>query len=227
MSRALTCISILLLLFVAGDDASAVSDQEAKMREVIGVLDVITKIPEDGIPTALLHKAEGIAIIPAVVKVGLVVGGRYGKGIITVRKDDGSWSNPLFLSLSGGSVGWQIGAQSTDVILVFKSRDDIDDMIKGKFTLGVDASVIAGSVGGEAATGPDMEMKSDIYSYSINRGLCAGIALDGARLKIENKDDARYYGSGSLQAAQIIMGDGVDTPASAKKLHEALNGYIK
>jgi lipid-binding SYLF domain-containing protein len=217
----------MLLLIVPATNVYAGSDQEAKMAEVVEVLGTITKIPEGSIPPALLRNAAGIAIIPSVVKVGLVVGGRYGKGVICVRKADGSWSNPLFMSVSGGSLGWQIGAQSTDVILVFKSRKSVDNIINGKFTLGADASVAAGPVGRKASASTDIEMKSEIYSYSRSRGLFAGIALDGARLKIERKDNARYYQNGSLQSAQIIVGSAVSAPASTRKLHKILNEYAK
>jgi lipid-binding SYLF domain-containing protein len=220
-------VSSLLLLFVVVAEVSAASDQEAKMREVIDALEAIIRIPEGSVPPTLLRNAEGIAIIPSVVKVGLVVGGRYGKGVVVVREADGNWSNPLFLSVSGGSIGWQIGAQSTDVILVFKSRKSVDNIINGKFTLGADASVAAGPVGRKAAAATDVKMDSEIYSYSRSRGLFAGITLDGARLKIESRDNFRYYGDSSLQSAQILAGGEVNMPESAKKLRNLLNEYVK
>ncbi len=227
MYRSLALLfSTLMLLFVAAGDALAVSDQEAKMREVFDVLEDFIKKGEESIPPALLGKARAIAIIPSVVKVGLVVGGRYGKGVVTIRKANGNWGNPLFISLAGGSVGWQIGGQSTDVILLFMSQKGVDNLTSGKFTLGADISVAVGPVGG-SVTEADSEMGPEIYTYSRSRGLFAGIALDGARLKVEHKDNARYYRNKSAQPAQIVTGEGVTAPASGKKLHKMLNGYVK
>ena len=224
---ATTSISLLILAFTWINDAVAVGDQDAKMYEVMDVLQAISKIPEDSIPPVLLRNASGIAIIPSVVKVGLVVGGRYGKGVVSVRNADGNWSNPLFLSVSGGSIGWQIGAQSTDVILVFKSRKSIDNIINGKFTLGADASIAAGPLGRTVSAATDIKMNAEIYSYSRSRGLFAGITLDGARLKIEHGDNASYYQNRSLQPAQIIAGDQIAAPASSGRLRDILNSYTK
>jgi len=220
-------LSLLMLVLSMVENASAIGDQDAKMREVIDVLGAIGRIPENSIPPALLRNARGIAIIPSVVKVGLVIGGRYGKGVVSVRKSDGNWSNPLFLSVSGGSIGWQIGAQSTDVILVFKSRKSVDDILTGKFTLGADASVAAGPVGRKASASTDFKMGSEIYSYSRSRGLFVGITLDGARLKIEHRDNASYYQSRSIRPAQIIAGNRISVPESTKKLQRILTRYAR
>ncbi|OOZ36331.1 lipid-binding SYLF domain-containing protein [Solemya velesiana gill symbiont] len=182
--------AVLLQLGIAH---GASTDQETKMAEVLEVLSDLQGIPEESIPLALLKNAGAVAIIPNVVKVGLVVGGRYGKGVVSVRREDGSWSDPLFLSVTGGSVGWQIGAQSTDVVLVFKSRKSVDSLVKGKFTLGADASIAAGPIGRKATAATDAQLESEIYSYSRSRGLFVGIALDGASLAVEHEDNARYY----------------------------------
>ncbi len=220
-------LSLLMLAIFPLQDAVAIGDQDAKMREVIDVLQTISRIPENSIPPALLRNAKGIAIIPSVVKVGLVIGGRYGKGVVSVRRANGKWSNPLFLSVSGGSIGWQIGAQSTDVILVFKSRKSIDDILTGKFTLGADASIAAGPIGRKASAATDIKMKSEIYSYSRSRGLFAGITLDGAKLKIERKDNASYYRNRSLRPTQVLRGDRITAPASAHRLRDILHRYIR
>ncbi len=227
MHRLLTLsILIFLLLLVAVADVAAVSDQEAKMREVIDVLETFAQEPKESIPQEVLSKAKAIAIIPSVVKVGLVVGGRYGKGVVSIRKSKGGWSNPMFMSLSGGSIGWQVGAESADVMLVFMSPKSVENIVKGKFTLGADVSVAVGPIGGSLTSG-DSQMGPEIYTYSRSRGLFAGIALDGARLKIEHKDNVRYYKIKELQPAQVIAGGGVVAPASSKKLHNLLNGYIE
>ena len=222
---------ILLILFLSGfmpfGAVLADGDQEAKMKEVIEVLEDVNKIPEEKIPPSLLANAEGIAVIPSVVKIGLFIGGRYGRGIVCIRKSDGTWSNPVFLSVAGGSIGWQIGAQATDVVLVFKSKKSVDGIIDGKFTLGADAAVAAGPLGRKASASTDAQLKAAIYSYSRSRGLFAGIALDGAVLSIETGDNANYYKEFDLTASQIFAGENKSSPASASKLKKLLNEYAK
>ncbi len=200
----------------------AETDQEAKLDEVMEVVDAVARIPEQGIPPVLLRNAEGVAVIPNVLKVGLVIGGRYGKGVLVVRRPDGTWSDPVFVSITGGSVGWQIGAQSTDVVLVFKSHRDIERMVDRKFTLGADASVAAGPVGRDAAAATDTRLRAEIYSYSRSRGLFAGVSLDGAALQIENGDNALYYRVFDLTPQQIFAGAVPHPPASAEGLRSLL-----
>lgn len=218
---------LLLCLLLPLGSAVAKTDQEAKLDEVVGVLETINKIPEKKIPPALLANAEGIAIIPNVVKVGFVIGGRYGKGVVSVRQDNGAWSNPAFLSLKGGSVGWQIGAQSTDIILVFKSKKSIDGIINGKFTLGLDAAVAAGPIGRNASASTDAQLKAEIYSYSRSRGLFAGLSLEGAALKIENSDNVNYYREFDIGAGQIFVGANKNNPPSAASLKGLLDEYAR
>ena len=226
MNRISGLLTLLLLLLPLGT-LSAKSDQEAKVSEVVGVLEAINKIPEAKIPPALLGNAEGIAIIPNVVKIGFVIGGRYGKGVVLVRQADGAWGNPVFLSIKGGSVGWQIGAQSTDIILVFKSKKGIDGIINGKFTLGLDAAVAAGPVGRNASASTDAQLKAEIYSYSRSRGLFAGLSLEGAALKIQNADNVNYYKEFDITASQIFSGANKNNPASATALKSLLGEYAR
>jgi lipid-binding SYLF domain-containing protein len=218
-------VLVLVLGLLAAPAARAASDQEVKVEEVIEVLEALSRIPEKRIPSALLRNAEGIAVIPSVLKVGLVIGGRYGKGVISVRREDGHWSDPAFVSIRGGSVGWQIGAQSTDVILVFKSRRGIEGLIDGKFTLGADASVAAGPVGRQAAAATDAQLAAEIYSYSRSRGLFAGVSLDGAVLQMENDDNALYYRSFEITPERIFAGRNAQTPSSASRLRDVLVRY--
>ncbi|OQX30695.1 MAG: hypothetical protein B0D96_12485 [Candidatus Sedimenticola endophacoides] len=185
--------------------AVAGSDQEAKLAEVVEVLRELEAIPEQAIPPALLADARAVVIIPSVIKVGLVVGGRYGKGVVSLRREDGTWGAPLFLSLKGGSVGWQIGAQATDVILVFKTLQSVNGMLEGKFTLGADAAVAAGPIGRQASASTDAQLKAEIYSYSRSRGLFAGISLDGAVLGIEHGDNAACYHHPGI-VPEVVLG---------------------
>ncbi|MET0117713.1 MAG: lipid-binding SYLF domain-containing protein [Sedimenticola sp.] len=219
--------ALVVLFLPLGWVQAASSDQEAKMAEVLDVLGELQRIPEESIPPALLENAGAVAVIPNVVKVGLVIGGRYGKGVVTVRKEDGRWSAPLFLTVTGGSVGWQLGAQSTDVVLVFKSRKSVDSLVDGKFTLGADAAIAAGPVGRQAAAATDVQLQSEIFSYSRSRGLFVGIALDGASLEIQQMDNARYYKQPEITAQQIIDGMAATRPESANRLIEMLSQQSK
>ncbi|MEW7976172.1 MAG: lipid-binding SYLF domain-containing protein [Candidatus Sedimenticola endophacoides] len=185
--------------------AVAGSDQEAKLAEVVEVLRELEAVPEQAIPPALLADARAVVIIPSVIKVGLVVCGRYGKGVMSLRREDGTWGAPLFLSLKGGSVGWQIGAQATDVILVFKTLQSVNGMLEGKFTLGADAAVAAGPIGRQASASTDAQLKAEIYSYSRSRGLFAGISLDGAVLDIEHGDNAACYHHPGI-VPEVVLG---------------------
>lgn len=209
--RAVTAAVLALAVSVStvlADEASK------KVRQAADVAKEIVELPEQGIPSVLLKNAYGIAVIPGVIKVGFVVGGRYGTGVLMVRSDGGGWSNPVFVSLTGGSVGWQIGAESTDVVLVFKSRRSIDGIMKGKFTLGADAAVAAGPVGRSAEAATDVKLKSEIYSYSRSRGLFAGLSLEGAALQINDDADEAFYGKKEVTPQEIISGAvRTDSPA--------------
>lgn len=206
------------LLYSAGASAAGVGETE-KLDSATEVLQKITAIPEQSIPPALLRNAHGLAVIPGLIKAGFVVGGSYGKGVLTVRDDKGQWSPPLFVKLAAGSLGWQIGAESTDVILVFKTEKSIDGIVKGTFTLGADAAIAAGPVGrrGEAAT--DAELKAEILSYSRSRGLFAGISLQGSKISIDHDADAAFYGK-ALRPSEILHGEGGNPEAGQKFLQE-------
>ncbi len=189
----------LLLAFAAPVQAGVKED--AKAGDAARVLAEIMRIPETALPTKMFEDAHAIAVIPDVVKIGLVIGGRRGKGLISVRSPDGTWSNPSFITLTGGSIGFQAGVQSADVILVFRSPRGVDNIVNGKFTLGADASVAAGPVGRSAQASTDEQLKAEIYSYSRARGLFAGVALDGAVLSIDHKANQRAYGRNTTPRA--------------------------
>jgi lipid-binding SYLF domain-containing protein len=190
MRLVLTALLALMLPF-----AAAAQEREIeRSNNAVRVLSEILAIPEESIPERLLREAEAIAVMPDVVKAGLVFGGRGGKGLMAVRGSDGTWSNPSFITLGGGSFGFQAGVQSADVVLVFRNRRGVDNIVNGKFTLGADASVAAGPVGRSAQASTDGQLKAEIYSYSRARGLFAGIALDGAVIAIDNRANRRVYG---------------------------------
>jgi lipid-binding SYLF domain-containing protein len=182
-------------------------------------------IPEKGIPPTLLNNASGIAIIPGVIKAGFILGGRYGRGVLVIRDKDGSWSNPVFISITGGSIGWQVGVESIDIILVFKSSRSIQGILKGKFTLGADASIAAGPVGRQASASTDILLKSEIYSYSRSRGLFAGLALEGAAIQINYDANEAFYGKEHSLPSDIIDNKALKVPPVVDRLKKALNEH--
>ena len=196
---------VLLATLCAGLPAVAGPIEDQRANDASRVLGEILRIPEDSIPTRLLEEAQAIAVIPNVVKAGFVFGGRRGRGLISIRGKDGTWASPSFITLTGGSVGFQAGVQSADVILVFRTRGGVDSIVNGKFTLGGDASVAAGPVGRSAQASTDEQLKAAIYSYSRARGLFAGVSLDGTRLAIDNHSNAAVYG-GDYTARAIVEG---------------------
>jgi lipid-binding SYLF domain-containing protein len=211
-----------LLAVAAPTPAGIVED--ARADEASRVLSEILRIPEESIPSNLLQDARAIAVIPNVVKAGFVVGGRRGRGLIAVRTREGTWSHPSFITLTGGSVGFQAGVQSADVILVFRSERGVDSIVGGKFTLGADASVAAGPVGRSAQASTDERLKAEILSYSRARGLFAGVALDGTRLAIDNKSNQATYGPGNTARAifEGRAGNGTDAVVGFRdKLEES------
>jgi lipid-binding SYLF domain-containing protein len=163
------------------------------MEDSIEVLDGLAALPMRHIPPGLLHDAQGLAIIPGVIKAGFVIGGRHGRGVLIARAPDGSWGTPEFITLSGASIGWQIGVQSTDIVLVFKTRRGLDRMRKGKLTLGADVAVAAGPLGRQAEASTDAMLQAEIYSYSRSRGLFAGLSLEGGVLLLDPGATAAYY----------------------------------
>jgi len=219
----------LAALFASINPVSVVEASErkeaAKIDDSVKVLEQIEKIPEKSIPPALLGNAGGIAIIPNVIKAGFIVGGRYGTGILVVRDKEGRWSDPSFISIMGGSIGWQIGVESIDIILVFKSTRSVESLMKGQFTLGVNASVAAGPVGRQAEAATDVQLKSEIYSYSRSKGLFAGLALEGAALQIDDDANTAFYGEPDLRAHDILSNKVAKTPPPVDKLKKLLNEY--
>jgi lipid-binding SYLF domain-containing protein len=151
-------------------------------------------LPLRGIPKALLHDAAGVAVIPQVVKAGLVIGGRFGRGVVLVRESNGCWSNPVFVTLSGKSIGGQVGIEKTELVLVFKTRKSLDRALNGKLTLGADVAIAAGLVGRDAEAATDRWLKAEVVSYSRSRGLFAGVSLEGARLQGDPLANEAFYG---------------------------------
>jgi lipid-binding SYLF domain-containing protein len=179
--------------------ARAAAAQSAKAARVF---DEIMGTRERSIPRDLLDKAEAVAIFPSVIKAGFIVGGRGGRGVIS-RRVTGGWSAPAFFDLAGGSIGLQIGASSTDFILLFMNENAVESLLGDKFEIGGEGSAAAGPVGRSASASTDVRLNAQILSYSRSRGAFAGLELKGVVIKPDNEDNHQVYG---MSARDILTG---------------------
>lgn len=227
-------VALSLTLILTGTGAAGVGVSAAaekspaseikKVDDAVRVLDEMMKESDKGIPM-VFEKCAGIAILPNVIKAAYIVGGRHGNGVIAVRGRDGRWSDPLFIGITGGSLGWQIGVQSADVILVFRTPQSVENIRRGKFTLGADAGVAAGPLGRSAEASTDAQLKAEIYSYSRSRGLFAGLSVQGASLYVDGDANQGFYGVKGIGPQEIIDGKVGNVPDAAGRLKSALGKY--
>src|SRR3984885_6834746 len=216
-------ISAVLAVAALVNVAHAGAREEGGLLTATEVLEEVQAMPDQRIPDALLSRAYGIAVIPDVTKVAFIFGGRHGNGVLAVRdKLTSPWSNPGFISLTGGSWGLQAGAQSSDIVLVFTTRTGIEGIAGGKLTLGADASVATGPVGRQGSAATDMNFNAEIYSYARTRGLFGGIALDGSVISIDKSANAALYGKSGVTATEIFSGAAPAAPATAQRFLERL-----
>ena len=221
-------IIALSLFFLPPAASTAGVSEDAKVQASTAVIKEIMEIPENAIPPSLLASAHGIVIFPDLLKAGFILGGRYGVGVMLIRNEDGFWSNPVFFRLIGGSIGWQIGVQSTDVILVLKSIRSLDQICSGKFTLGADASVAAGPVGRQAEAGTDILLRAEILSYSRSRGLFVGLSFEGAAIQVDYGSTSAFYNTPGLLPVEILRNRSVlACPSPAGELKYVLDWYSK
>jgi lipid-binding SYLF domain-containing protein len=221
IQRALLCAAALLAFLPSAFAQTAEQSREdARLITSTQVLEELRATPDQNVPDWLMQRAYGVAVIPEVIKGAFIFGGRYGNGALTVRDASGRFSNPIFITLTGGSVGWQVGATSTDVVLVFVTARSVENFARGKFTLGADASVAAGPVGrqGEAAAG----INAEIYSYSRSRGLFAGVALDGTVIAFDRHANDAYYHSNEVTTTEITGGKVNTTSETARRFLAAV-----
>lgn len=218
MARPLVIAVVGLLAMTSHHRLLAQSKEEATIQAAQAVVKDLVEIPLKGIPISLLNDAQAVAIVPNVIKGSFVIGARRGNGVILVKSDDGNWHAPVFVTLTGGNVGWQIGVQSTDVVLVFRSRKSAESILNGKLTLGGDAAVAAGPVGRQAAAATDTRLSAEIYSYSRSRGLFAGVSFDGSVLRTDTQANSAYYGGQNPN-------NPASTPPSAEALVQQVAAY--
>jgi lipid-binding SYLF domain-containing protein len=178
-------------------------EERERAQKAATVLSEIMGISENGIPTDLMNRAQAVAVFPHLVKGAFIVGGEYGKGLVSRRLDNGRWSTPAFMKISGGSFGFQIGGEATDLVLVFTDKEGVRGLLKGKVKLGADAAVAAGPVGRDASVGTDVLLKSPVLAYSRSKGVFAGISLDGAVVSLDDSANRKTYGK-ELTAEDIL-----------------------
>jgi lipid-binding SYLF domain-containing protein len=222
--RAAVFVLVSILLVSAAPGARAGEEENKRVENAVRVLKEVMEAPDKAVPRDLLQNAHAIAVVPDVIKAGLVIGGRHGSGLIAVKTREGTWSNPAFVSMTGGSIGFQAGVSSTDVILVFRTQRGVDSIVHGKFTLGADASAAAGPVGRSATASTDAQLKAEIYSYSRARGLFAGAALDGTAITIDNDANQAAYGDG-VTTRRIFDGGVSDVPNPIVDFRDLLEEY--
>jgi len=184
------------------------STEAERAADAVNVLNEIMSIPENSIPQGLMARAHGIAVIPHVVKGAFGVGGQWGKGLMSQRREDGSWSAPAYIEIGGGSFGLQIGVQASDIVLVFTDEEGIKGILKGKVKLGADASATAGPVGRNAEVGTDVLLRSAVFAYSRSKGLFAGISLDGSVIGMDDNANRKIYGN-NVTGEDILLGKAV------------------
>ena len=213
-SALLTLVAAVGVLLLA--PATAQRD-DAKFVDAAKVLELFTTDEEHGIPTDILQRARGIAVIPGLIRGGFLFGGRRGRGVLAIRSPNGEWSNPAFVTLTGGSFGAQFGAESADVVLVFANDRAVRNIASGKFTLGGDATAIAGPLGRRTQTA--VTGRAEVYVYMHSRGLFAGAAFEGTRLDVDQEASAAFYRntSGVPLGAQTS-----ETPTTALPFLDAL-----
>jgi len=219
---AFTSLLAGIALTISATQLHAQAREEGHLLMATQVLEELSATPDTFIPDRLLERAYGIAVVPDVTKVAFIAGGRRGTGVLVVRDKNGRFSNPVFIALTGGSFGWQAGVQSTDIVLVFTTRTGLEGITGGKVTLGADASVAAGPVGRQASVATDSNFTAEVYSYSRNRGLFAGIALDGSVLSIDRSANALFYKKPGVTATEIMNGEVTTSDSTAQRFLAAI-----
>ena len=222
MLRRILAVTILIVIASLTAVASDREDDVNRTQKAAQVFKEIMNTPDQGIPSNLLESAKCIAIIPGDKKFAFIFGGSYGRGLATCRTEHG-WSAPMFVAIDSGSVGYQIGGSSTDIVMLFMNDHALQSLMSDKFKVGADASVAAGPVGRNAAAGTDLKLNAEILSYSRSKGIFAGVSLDGAVMQADKSGDKAMYGD-DVNRHEILDGK-VAVPASARELVEELGGY--
>ena len=221
-------LAVVGALAISGSALSAHAADGDKLKgRLDGAADVIHEImstPDKGIPQSILAGAKCVVVIPSYKKAAFVVGGQYGQGVATCRTPMG-WSAPVFVKLTGGSFGFQIGGQATDLVLVAMNDRGLQDMLKNKFKIGGDAAASAGPVGRNAQAGTDWKLNAEFLTYSRSKGLFAGIDLDGTVLDDNSEDMRSQYGA-DLPFSQVLNGQTPTPPDAVNFVHTVAKFFV-
>ena len=212
-------VALALLSTAASADVS--TSQRKRIQEAANVLKEIHAVPDKDIPQDLWNKAACVIVVPGLKKGAFVLGGEYGKGLMSCRRDR-MWSAPIFMQVGKGSVGFQIGAQSIDLVLLVMNTTGTQKLLRNKVTLGVEASVAAGPVGRDARAATDAQLKAEILSYSRTQGLFAGINVSGGVVKADEDDNEDLYGVG-VSPRDVVLGTTIRSPQAAEPFMNALD----
>ena len=215
---------LLLAMCLLFTTAKGQDKQEEKIEASTKVLKDFSEMKEN-IPADLLKITEGIIIVPKLINAGFVLAGKRGKGIAMVKLEDGSWSNPVFVTITGGSVGFQAGIQAVDLVLIFKSRETLQNIGEGSFTLGGDISVTAGPLGRSSTASTDYKLEAEVYSYSRSKGLFAGISLSGSAISVDDKANKSFYGNDNTSQELFSNATENTTPSVAEMKSVLKNMY--
>jgi lipid-binding SYLF domain-containing protein len=224
LHRTVALVAGLIAVAAMNPAAVAGGREEATLLTATQVLDEVQGMPDQRVPDYLLSRAYGIAVIPDVTKVAFIFGGRRGHGVLVVRDSlTAPWSNPVLVTLTGGSWGFQAGAQSSDIVLVFTTRAGVEGIAGGKLSLGADASVATGPVGRQTSASTDLTLNAEIYSYARTRGLFGGLALDGSVINIDRTGDAALYGKPDVTTTEILSAQSPTAPPTAQRFLERIS----
>ena len=209
--RVACCILVLVAIFSIGDGSLAKEEQrvEERIRDAVLAIREIKDQPDAEGMISLLRQAKGVAIFPSVIKVGFGLGGQYGTGILLSKDEQGDWYGPSFIDIKGISYGWQIGYQSVALVMVIANERGMENFKDGNLKLGGDISIAAGPMGRRGEVGTDLKLESSVYSYSMARGLFAGISLDGSLISNEQDMNRHYWGR---KSANQIFSEKVEDP---------------
>ena len=202
--RTIVTISCAAGLAASSAFAKISSDESKRLREATTVISEMRSAPDNGIPQDLWSKAQCVVVVPSLKKAAFLVGGEYGSGVMSCRAGS-DWSAPVFMQLAKGSVGFQIGAQSTDLVLLVMNRGGLEKLLSDKVTLGADMSIAAGPVGRSASAATDAQLSAEMLTYSRSQGLFAGINLSGGALKPDKDANVRAYGS-NVAPRDVVVG---------------------
>ena len=215
LSHAAAAITAALLVASSGA-ASAQSNEEKRVTDSAAVLETLVRAPDQGLPEHILSRAEAIVVIPSLVKGGFIVGAQHGRGVMSVRnRDTNTWSAPGFIALTGGSIGWQIGLQAVDLVLLVMNKDGVKDLLANEFKFGANASVAAGPVGRQGEASTDASLSAQILAYSRAKGLFAGLSLEGASLRIDKDANKDFYRA-AISTDEMVRGVSKTTPAGSQ-----------